>query len=378
MKIHLFFNRMQQPENFPVSVLKLQDILDRRQTPQDESTVVFSFEDSLPYKLKRKTFSADIYRLNVFAQYYEQLTDAKKAVFSAVVDSMEINDFEDIFLLTYGLDAVPVIKAETLEEVGQFCIDHEMLPELEHCPEEILPYLDRKEIGKTRMLRYSGILQNGFYCEPEQYQKPDITVEIQKPEKEFFRVLIGMNTEDRKFSQWVSLPTYYETIAEIGDCCGMDTSEMKCLALESSLPNFTKEILNDMEKIHDLNALAGWLADFDRIDFIKFKAVMQTENICTLDGAKALLDRIDEYEFDFVSDANSFGMKYLTENLPENFDKHTFFGTDLTAFGKAILCHKSAVMTDYGVVMHGHGLYEKIVSEELDEDLNEEISWGGM
>ena len=204
MKVNLFFNRTHQPENFPVSVLKLQDILDRRQTPQDESTVVFSFEDSLPYKLKLKTFSADIYRLNVFAQCYEQLTDAKKAVFSAVVDSMEINDFEDVFLLTYGLDAVPVIKAETLEEVGQFCIDHEMLPELEHCPEEILPYLDRKEIGKTRMLRYSGILQNGFYCEPEQYQKLDITVEIQKPEKEFFRVLIGMNTEDRKFSQWIS------------------------------------------------------------------------------------------------------------------------------------------------------------------------------
>jgi len=167
MKIHLFFNRMQQPENFPVSVLKLQDILDRRQTPQDESTVVFSFVDSLPSKLKIKTFSADIYRLNVFAQYYEKLTDAKKAVFSAVVNSMEINDFEDVFLLTYGLDAVPVIKAETLEDVGQFCIDHEMLPELERCPEEILPYLDRKEIGKTRMLRYSGILQNGFYCEPE-------------------------------------------------------------------------------------------------------------------------------------------------------------------------------------------------------------------
>ena len=65
MKIHLFFNRMQQPENFPVSVLKLQDILDRRQTPQDESTVVFSFVDSLPSKLKIKTFSADIYRLNL-------------------------------------------------------------------------------------------------------------------------------------------------------------------------------------------------------------------------------------------------------------------------------------------------------------------------
>ena len=279
MKVNLFFNRTHQPEEFPMSVLKLQDILDRRQNPQDETDVVFSFVDSLPYKLKLKTFSADIYRLNVFAQCYEKLTDAKKAVFSAVVNSMEINDFEDVFLLTYGLDAVPVIKAETLEEVGQFCIDHEMLPELERCPEEILPYLDRKEIGETRMLRYNGVLKNGFYCEPEQYQKPDITVEIQKPEKEFFRVLIGT---DEKSAQWVSLPTYYETIAEIGDCYGIDVSKMKCLALESSLPNFTKEVLDDMEKIHDLNALAGWLADFDKTDFIKFKAVMQAELKCPL------------------------------------------------------------------------------------------------
>ena len=67
MKVNLFFNRTHQPEEFPMSVLKLQDILDRRQNPQDESTVVFSFVDSLPYKLKLKTFSADIYRLNVFA-----------------------------------------------------------------------------------------------------------------------------------------------------------------------------------------------------------------------------------------------------------------------------------------------------------------------
>ena len=105
---------------------------------------------------------------------------------------------------------------------------------------------------------------------------------------------------------------------------------------------------------------------------------MQTENICSLDGAKALLDRIDAYEFDFVSDANDFGMKYLTENLPENFDRNSFSGTDLTEFGETILHHKNAVMTDYGVLMHGHGLYEKIVSEKPDEDLNEEMSWGGM
>lgn len=377
MIVTLFFNRMRQTEEFPKSVLKLQDILDRCQMPPNDYDVQFEIpsyrlEQPMSYRLTDRAFTADIYRLNLFAERYEQMSNAEKAVFSAVADRYKPENFEDVLALTYSLDTVPAIPCETFEDVGRFCIQLDMLTEIEHCPEKLLAYLDKDKIGRTRSERYGGILRDGYYCEPELYQKLDIKIKIKKPEKEIFRVLIGPAGEDgKKQAQWISLPTYYENIAEIGDCYGF----------ESAVPNLTEDVLGGMKYIHDLNAFAGWLADFDRTDFIKFKAVMQAENICSLDGAEALLDRIDEYEFDPVPDASEFGERYLAKNLPEAFDIYSFIGVDLTGFGEAILRHKNGSMTDYGAVVHGQKLYAKITpEEEPEEELTEDDSpnWGGM
>ena len=193
-------------------------------------------------------------------------------------------------------------------------------------------------------------------------------------------MLAGRAGENGKaHAQWISLPAYYEDIAQIS--CGMDVRVMECYAFESALPNLKEDAFDSMRYIFRLNALAGQLADMDRTEFMKFKAVMQAENICTLDGAEKLLGRIDEYEFDPVPDACMFGTKYLVRNLPDDFNVETFIGAELSGFAEEILRSKQGSMTDYGAVVRGQKLYSKMVLEdEPEEKLNEDESpeWGGM
>lgn len=387
MLVDILCSGLRYTRRFPMKPLELQDVLDRLHIEHGQHVVQFQFsssngEEMQTRRLYDRTFSADIFMLNAFVQRFQLMSQMECAVFAAVVNEFQPECFDEIFAMTYDLECVACFEADDFEEVGKFCIRNRMLTELEACPESLLPYFNRVEMGMLMAERRGGVLIGGCYCEPKKYEKPDMNITITKPEGVVFRLLIGPPDADGvKNAQWFDLPCSYEDLASFGDAYGMSIRDMECYDFESAVPNITLNSIGRMAQIHRLNAIADELRWMSPSTFTKFKAVMDAESICSLAGAEALLQRIDEYEFAPLMDEDEFGREYLRRNLPDHFDRFVLTDANLFHFGNAVLQKKNGTMTAYGVIVHGHDLYSELVQENVqsEEETEEcDMQMGGM
>ena len=76
-------------EEFPMKIFEIGDILDRLKIPDNKPIVQFSISEydnmELPYTLCRRKFSADIYRLNLFAERLESLASSEMTAFKSLL-----------------------------------------------------------------------------------------------------------------------------------------------------------------------------------------------------------------------------------------------------------------------------------------------------
>ena len=197
-------------EEFPKNPFDLADILDRLHQPENRK-VRFRFEHfpmkyPVPPELHESEFYADISLINLFAERFEKLSPEENAVYQAVLRTNRVTYFEDAVQMLFGLETVPAVKASSLAELGTYALEHRLLPEFENCPEEFREYLDTAKIGRLMDERTGGIFIDGYYCDVSKYQKREISVEFQKPEQEFFRLLLTENPDDKINAQWYTLP----------------------------------------------------------------------------------------------------------------------------------------------------------------------------
>lgn len=370
----IYFKKGMLSRKFPMTVFELEDTLDRLGT--DNPVVNFSISEyenpDLPKSLCRN-FTADIYKLNLFAERFEKLEFTELTAFKSLLISNPECDFEDMLLMTYGLDSVMIYPCQSCYELGETVIENEMMPELERCSDEILELLDREKIGSIFKERDGGKFIDGCYCVTSGYEPPDINIEIGRPENHFFRLLIAPDFEKKEQAHWVTLPCERAKLFEIYD--GV------CLEFQSSLPYIK---FRDTHQIGKLNALTERLSHLYHGDFIKLKAVMETENITDISGAAAAIDRLSEYEFDqSVQDYNEFGRAYLSRNLPTNFDKSALESMNLYDFSMKILAQTGGEVTSYGAISgRGQELYaaltvqtEQHLEENLEEDIRKISKW---
>lgn len=380
-------------KDFPMNILEIRDTLDRLKIPDDKPIVKFLISEydnmKLPSTLCRREFSADIYRLNLFAERLENLDFLEMTAFKSLLAARPESSFEDILLMTYGLDSVMVYPCQDCRELGETVIENELLPELESCSDEILELLDREKIGSLFQERDGGKFIDSCYCVTSGYEPPDINIKIDRSESYFFRLLITPIKQnvvpDYGSAQWLSLP-FDEKNQDI------DLEKMTCVKSESALPELSQNQLT-IENIHKLNDLAKSLSELSHSDFVKLKAVMESENINDISDTTAAIDRLSEYEFDqSVQDYNEFGRAYLSRNLSENFDNSVLEGMNLYDFSAKILAQKGGEVTSYGAISgRGQELYsaltvqpvqqlEEDFEEEYEEDFDEDIEMemGGM
>ena len=155
--------------------------------------------------------------------------------------------------MTYGLDSVKIYPCENCCKLGETVIKNKMITELESCSDEILALLDCEKVGRLMQKREIGVFVDGHYCVTSGYEKPDISIDIGRPENCFFRLLIVPEEEKIEQVQWISLP--YETEITCDFCNGI------CLDFQSSLPNLK---FDDARKIGTLNELAEQMTYAER------------------------------------------------------------------------------------------------------------------
>ena len=376
MRVYLKNNGYSVSEKFPMTVFEMEDVLDKLK--QKESVVRFEISEhdnmDFPFALCRRDFSADIYRLNLFAERIENLNSSEMTTFKSLLTVNPESDFEDVLKMTYGLDSVMVYPCSGCRELGETVIENEMMPELEGCSDEILHLLDPEKVGSLMQKRDCGVFIDGHYCVTSGYEPPDINIEIGKPERCFFRLLVARDYAKKEQAHWVTLPCEKEDLSEVYN--GI------CLDFQSSLPMITEEYFSDMKLIDELNYLAQKLSELSKTDFVKLKAVMEAENKHEIYEAFYCTRDLNEYEFDInVSDQSEFGRAYLSRNLPENFDISMLESMDLFDFGQGILTHNHGEITSYGAISgRGQELYsaltvqpEQQLEEEFEEDIEEDF-----
>lgn len=214
---------------------------------------------------------------------------AFKSLLTADPDS----DLDDMLLMTYGLDCVPVWPCSNFSELGEAMIENDMVEELNELPDELIDLIDREKIGRLCQDREDGIFVDGYYCVPSSYEPPDINIEIGEPERCFFRLLIApapINDEStEQFAQWLSLPCEKENLNDIAKDLGIGrVHDMVYYDFQSSLPTISDENFGDMHRIDELNDLAQKLSELSDHDFVKLKAVMESEKIHDISDALSL------------------------------------------------------------------------------------------
>lgn len=376
-------------KEFPMNIFEISDTLDRLKIPDDKPIVDFEILEydnmEFPFALCRRNFSADIYRLNLFAERMENLDLSGMTAFRSLLKANPESSFEDILKMTYGLDSVMIYPCSDCRELGETVIENELMPELESCSDDILELLDCEKVGKLMQEREGGVFINEHYCVTSGYEPPDIHIEIGRPENCFFRLLVVPEEEKIEQARWISLPCEGEIPSEIYN--GI------CLDFQSALPNLK---FDDAHKIDTLNELAERISQFSHDNFVKLKAVMESEEICDIADTMDCIEHLSDYEFDmFVSDKSEFGRTYLAKNLPTNFDNSVLEDIDLHDFGQSVLRRKEGEITSYGAISgRGQELYsaitvqpeqqltedisEEFSEEELDEDESEDFEMGGM
>ena len=357
-------------KEFPMNVFEIQDTLDRLKIPDDKPIVQFEFLEhdnmEFPFALCLRDFSADIYRLNLFAERLENLDFSEMTAFKSMLKTNPESSFEDILKMTYGLDSVIIYPCSDCRELGETVIKNEMMPEIESCSDEILELLDREKVGRLMQEREGGVFINEHYCVTSGYEPPDINIEIGRPENCFFRLLIVPEEEKIEQARWISLPCEKEITSDFYN--GI------CLDFQSALPNLR---FDDAHKIGTLNELAKQISQLSHDNFVKLKAVMELENIHEISAAIDCIERLTEYEFDRnIFDQGDFGRAYLLKNIHKNFDCSAFKDMNLYDFGQVILERKQGEITSYGALSgRGQELYSVLTvlsEQQLDEDFEED------
>ncbi len=397
MTVTLRYGDMEVRWGLPVSAIHVQDILDRMNV-QSGREIEYKFSNydmvDLPANVLDKWHKADIYKLNVFADRFQRLEDHQKAGFKSVLMRNPDSSIDDMIAMTYGIDCVPVYPAKNYAELGEIAVENEILPEIEECSDAVIGLLDYEKVGKLLAERDKGVLLDGYYCMPDSYEEPDISLTIEVPDKRFFRVLVSPSATTTDQALWFNLPEDIRRLREYSAEHNSTSEQMYITEVESVLPNITDASYYEAYWVEDMIALSEQMICMSKAQIVKLKAVMEAENIQTFSGARNAIDCLNEYDFDpMVQDESQYGKVYACRVFPTNFDWSILKNCDMNDFGKQVLARKHGELTEYGVLSgKGQKLYttltaepetmeeaEKLTEDEAEaEDEYEEMSMGGM
>lgn len=324
--------------------------------------------------------TTSVEELNFLARRLDELRDEELVVYQALFqkrfmdqEESELVSVKDLINMTYGLDSVMIASnIRSDEELGQFVIENGLHPDVEAIPDESLYLLDKRRVGELQRQNDGGVFIGGFYVVTGDYEIPEVYDGEHLPaeaESAVLRLKIGPANLDDPVSadaraMWISLPIdrwkvnmivrqEFEVPA-VEDC--------SCFDIESSIPQISAGMFKDMDDFHALNTIAERYLSMTESEQIRFKAILEAENIQNIDDAFNATSRLDEYELTyFVQDEDSFFKDYLSHHLPTKFDSRWLDKIATAAEGNQILEKLGAKQTEYGILSaRGGSLYELV------------------
>ena len=369
----------------PAADYEIKDAMQRTRAVGRENTVEVSILecDILPelQDIRLDTFSLD--ELNFLAKRLSFLPNEELPVFYAVTEQI-FNDadenpvsIKDLINCTYSLDTVPVAhNVSNLSELGRFAFENKLLSDLEGIPESAVQFLNAEQIGRVQQKNDSGAFEGRLYIPTVHYDRPEIYDGVTLPDEESsdfaIRLLVSGTPEHIKGDPvdrviWLDLPMASDILAnyaaafneaDIGDCVYYD--------FESVITQITSEMFGSMRDIQTLNKLAAEISIMSEAEQVKFKAILDAENMASIQDVLNAAQNLWRYEFTAELDtADTFFKKYIFENTSTEFDSKWLENLLPRNEADKLLGRIGAVVTDYGVisVRNGH-LFKPVPYDE--------------
>ena len=326
--------------------------------------------DELPILENIRLILPQIRELNFFAKRLEELHESEKIVLQALLQQRYQNgeyeygiSMKELINLTYGLESVLItsnIRNDT--ELGSFVIEDGMNDDISRIPQTAIYLLNKSKIGEMQRKIDGGVYISNYYIITGTYEDQEVYDGKNLPEAPentswVFRLQIdGRNKE----VSTIAFPTGFEEAEKINGKLSGQQAVIR--EYDSIIPQIDIDFIDQPFHLYTLNQLAYRIRNMSEQEQIKFKAVLETENIQNLDTALDVADHISEYALDYYSfDEDDFMKSYLTHHLPANFDPHWLKDIACDTAGSKLVKKLNANASSYGIISaRGQSLYQII------------------
>ena len=317
--------------------------------------------------------------LNFLAKRIEEISadPTRKSAYRALLQK-PFETINEAINRTFNLDSIPVLPCKNYAEYGEVVLENDFLDELEDVPDELYDLLDAEKVGRVMAEREGGVFVDGYYVVTSGYE-PVLAYDEELPELMddwVFRLEVAKNPRiDDEISEMkreiLTLPADEKHMREIAGTIGeRRLQDAVYLNFQSSIPHIDENILDSMEDIFTLNDIAGKYAELSRENRAKFKAIIELERCKDIERIGDVLNSLDRYEFELsINDPSGFGVNYLSNLLPPDFDRTLLESINATKFALNVMSKNRCMLTEYGVISERGGHLYTMVEVPLQSEI---------
>ena len=263
----------------------------------------------------------------------------------------------ELINLSYNLDCYDYYHGITDDvQLGEVCLEGDMLDLLDGLPEEVLELIDLRKAGQAMRRMDCGTFTGKGYIFRNHTEFQEVYDGTYLPEtvKEHWgSISLRLFSAERMGEEgiWLELPASEERIRQTLKALGEpEFASCRIAETKSSLPALEYQLAGD-EDIGKLNELARRIQAFpDGRRIVKYKAVLQYEQCWDLDMAPDLAVNLDCYAFDSLIPSCGAYAEYVLKEAGIATGDPAFARFDFEGYGRRLFEENGFASTSYGTV----------------------------
>lgn len=318
----------------------------------------------------------DLLELNALAQRLSKLDHEQATAFEGL---LEINirakegpiGLPDIINMAYSTQSCQVIgKALNDSQLGRYCAENGLIPEVDDLPEQVFDLLDFERLGREYRQKKHGVFiertseHSGGYVERqgdliEAYKSLDLT--LKTPD---YAILLEVAKHSVICPECgtgktvlVKLPAALDTLRAVPDTLGAEGwQEIGWHCLDCKVPMLAETISGSVFGIDFLNNFAKMLAEIETDALPAYKALLETEKHQDLLRTMSLAERLEDYTFSpNICSPTEMATGELSTLLNSQDLEMLIPCVDIQKYGRVLLQSRGATLTPYGLLERKDG-----------------------
>ena len=351
----------------PTDRFSLADALERARVPDGgyELHSFYDWPEFIKYALTRAE-NKTLEEVNFLAHKVSEMDTDQLHIYEGILKLRFDSDIDhpmsmkELINTAYNLKCFELYPGVTdYQELGEICIQNEIMDWIKKLPDEIVEMLDPEKVGTSVCRDDQGIFIREGYLFRSAPDGPEIYDGIHLPDQEYHHGgIISLRLErkdiflDANTEVWLELPADRQKIHQVLDFLGTSDLDVCMIVEMESIVPAMKDHLTGYEDIEKLNTLTERIAAFpDSRTLAKYKAILMMEDCYDLDMVLDIINNLDCYDFDTQIMSPGHYAEYILKEAGFDPDDPAFCGFDFYDYGERQLRGSGYVATAYGTVI---------------------------